>query len=415
MDIEALFKKFISADFLVKAFKFIKSNRILVKALSLCLTGLIAVVISIVAVGITLGFDVEYSGKIIATVQNTGVFENAKSIAAKNISTEDAYDNIETPHFALTVTVVDKLDSAAAVADAIIENTGDFVRATALSVNGEQVACVTGNDLSLLLEARRTAFYIKGAQNTASFKDEVKTESGYFLKSEICDISEAETIINSLSVKTVSSVTTDITVPYATKEVKTNTQPCGYYEVTTAGKNGLTRRTETVETLNGNEQSRTPVSEQTVSTPVTKVITIGTAPVKLSAAEKANVTSAGFICPIEKGKFVITSYYGDGRNHKGLDLGADHGVAIFAAASGTVTYAGYRNDYGYSIVIDHGNGMQTKYAHASILCAGVGERVSQGDMIATVGNTGYSTGNHLHFEVIVNDVRVNPAPYIGLN
>ena len=156
------------------------------------------------------------------------------------------------------------------------------------------------------------------------------------------------------------------------------------------------------------------ISAQVISEPVNRVITIGTAVVKVSSSEKANVSSSGFICPLERGKFVVSAYYGDGRNHKAIDLAANRGVAIFAAAGGTVTYAGYDGDYGYNVVIDHGNGMKTRYAHASYLCAKKGDVVSQGDMIAAVGRTGYSTGNHLHFEVIINGTRVNPAPYIGV-
>ena len=156
------------------------------------------------------------------------------------------------------------------------------------------------------------------------------------------------------------------------------------------------------------------ISAQVISEPVNRVITIGTAVVKVSSSEKANVSSSGFICPLERGKFVVSAYYGDGRNHKAIDLAANRGVAIFAAAGGTVTYAGYDGDYGYNVVIDHGNGIKTRYAHASYLTVSKGQVVSQGDMIAAVGSTGYSTGNHLHFEVIVNGTRVNPAPYIGL-
>jgi murein DD-endopeptidase MepM/ murein hydrolase activator NlpD len=82
---------------------------------------------------------------------------------------------------------------------------------------------------------------------------------------------------------------------------------------------------------------------------------------------------------------------------------------------GTVTYAGYDGDYGYSVVVSHSNGMKTRYAHCNALCVSVGAKVSRGDMIATVGNTGWSTGNHLHFEIIINGNRVNPGPYIGFN
>ena len=98
-----------------------------------------------------------------------------------------------------------------------------------------------------------------------------------------------------------------------------------------------------------------------------------------------------------------------------MDLAADKGSPIYAVADGTVTHSGYDGGYGYCVVIDHGNGIQTRYGHASVLKVGKGAKVEQGDLVALVGSTGNSTGNHLHFEVIVNGKRVNPISYIGLD
>lgn len=413
-DIETLGQKIINNKICANVFKFMKSNKIVVRIVSLALIGILSVLISILSVGITFGVNVKYSNKVIATVHNASVFDNAKSIILKNINGSGAYEAISSPEFNLTLTVADKLVNADNLAEAIIENTEGIVYGSALIVNGETIACVEAQSLADELEAKRTAYFIRGAKNNAQFVDDVKVENGYYLKSDIKDISAANEIINSLKVKTVSTLTTDVSVAYTVRQVKTNSKPQGYSQVTTAGKYGKTRKTEEIVTLNGEENSRTVLSQQELSAPVEKVITIGTAPVKISATERANVSSAGFICPLSVGKYKVSSYYGDGRNHKGVDLSANKGVAIFAAASGVVTYAGYKGDYGYNVVIDHGNGFKTRYAHASALCVSSGDTVSQGDMIAAVGSTGYSTGNHLHFEVIVNGTRVNPAPYIGL-
>ena len=101
-------------------------------------------------------------------------------------------------------------------------------------------------------------------------------------------------------------------------------------------------------------------------------------------------------------------------NHKGIDLAADRGTAIYAAASGTVTTAsyGYGGGYGNYIIILHGNGVQTLYGHCDSLCVSAGEYVSQGQLIARVGSTGLSTGNHLHFEVRVNGIAQDPQNYV---
>ncbi len=402
-------------NFFKRVFGFIKNNKILMRISSLCLIGMMAVGVSIVSVGITLGLKVNYAGAFIATVKNSGVFDDAKDIAVDHIESSNADKVIETPKFSMTLTVSDRLDSAVKVADAIIENTSDITEASALIVNGEYLLCAQTADLENQLESRRTGFEIEGAENASEFTDDIKVENGYYLKSEISDSEEITAAVNRLDVKTVSVITTDSEIPFTKKTVKTSEQLIGYSKVTTAGQNGITRKTESVESVNGTEISRTELSSEVVKEPVQQVTTVGTAISTASAAQRSAERSAGFICPLKRGSFVVTSYYGDGRNHKGIDLGASAGTSIYAVANGTVTYAGYDGDYGYSVVVDHGNGLKTRYAHARALCVSRGQTVSQGDVVAYVGSTGYSTGNHLHFEVIVNGARVNPVSYIGLD
>lgn len=108
----------------------------------------------------------------------------------------------------------------------------------------------------------------------------------------------------------------------------------------------------------------------------------------------------------------VNCHYMGYSGHTGIDLGGAVGTAIYAYKSGTVTFAGWGSGYGLHIKIDHGNGMTTYYAHCSELFASVGQQVSEGQMIAKIGMTGYTTGPHLHFEVRLNGVPVNPYPYI---
>ena len=114
----------------------------------------------------------------------------------------------------------------------------------------------------------------------------------------------------------------------------------------------------------------------------------------------------------------ITSRYGavetSVRNHAhgGLDIAAPYGTNIKAAAEGTVSYSGWMSGYGYLIIIDHANGVQTYYGHCSKLYASVGDVVSAGDVIAAVGSTGNSTGNHLHLEIRLNGNKIDPPLYI---
>lgn len=114
---------------------------------------------------------------------------------------------------------------------------------------------------------------------------------------------------------------------------------------------------------------------------------------------------------------VISSRFGVRSNirkssHTGLDIAASTGTPIAAAASGTVTFSGRKGSYGNMLVITHGNGVQTYYAHCSALYVTAGTQVSQGQTIGAVGSTGNSTGPHLHLEVRVNGVAYNPQNYV---
>lgn len=113
----------------------------------------------------------------------------------------------------------------------------------------------------------------------------------------------------------------------------------------------------------------------------------------------------------------LTSRYGERSSirssaHTGLDIATSYGTPIKAAASGTVIFAGTKGSYGKLIIVQHGNGVQTYYGHCSSLVATVGQTVSQGQVIAKVGSTGNSTGNHLHLEIRVNGNSYNPQYYL---
>ncbi|MFZ5816169.1 MAG: peptidoglycan DD-metalloendopeptidase family protein [Bacillota bacterium] len=98
--------------------------------------------------------------------------------------------------------------------------------------------------------------------------------------------------------------------------------------------------------------------------------------------------------------------------HSGIDIAVPAGTPAAAAASGTVIFAGWDGGYGYSVILDHGGGYQTRYAHASQLLVAEGEPVAQGENVILVGATGNSTGPHLHFEVLVNGDPQNPRLFL---
>ena len=104
---------------------------------------------------------------------------------------------------------------------------------------------------------------------------------------------------------------------------------------------------------------------------------------------------------------------GASSNHKGIDIGASYGADIVAAADGKVVTAAYSSSGGNYVMIDHGNGLYTVYMHASSLCVSAGQNVTAGQVVAKVGSTGISTGNHLHFGVSLNGSYVSPWNYLS--
>jgi murein DD-endopeptidase MepM/ murein hydrolase activator NlpD len=122
-------------------------------------------------------------------------------------------------------------------------------------------------------------------------------------------------------------------------------------------------------------------------------------------------SAAGFIWPCEG---VVVSGFGMrwGRLHEGIDIACAYATPVHAAAAGTVIYAGWMEGYGNLVVLDHGNGLSTAYAHASALLVSVGQSVAQGAEVSLVGATGHATGPHLHFEVRVNGVAADPLSYL---
>jgi murein DD-endopeptidase MepM/ murein hydrolase activator NlpD len=98
--------------------------------------------------------------------------------------------------------------------------------------------------------------------------------------------------------------------------------------------------------------------------------------------------------------------------HKGLDIATSHGAGVIAPSDGVVIFAGMESGYGKVLVLDHGYGVKTRYAHLSAIDVKVGDRVSRGQKIGSVGNTGRSTGPHLHYEVRVNGMPENPRKFI---
>lgn len=108
----------------------------------------------------------------------------------------------------------------------------------------------------------------------------------------------------------------------------------------------------------------------------------------------------------------MSPFTGSREFHKGIDIANRQGTPIVATADGVVSFKGNKGLLGNVIMLDHGHGMMTRYGHTHEILVEIGDTVKRGDKIAVVGSTGRSTGPHLHYEVMLNGIRVNPEKYI---
>ena len=166
----------------------------------------------------------------------------------------------------------------------------------------------------------------------------------------------------------------------------------------------------------GYETERTVISKTTLQEPVTAKIVVGSltsSQYNFSGSGAASTESnvGGYIWPVNGGYIScpIWGYSG----HTGTDIAAPAGTTIWASKGGTVAYAGWSNGYGYNVLINHGDGTKTRYAHCSSLAVYTGQQVSQGQVVGYVGQTGWASGNHCHFEIISNGTFLDARNYIG--
>lgn len=177
---------------------------------------------------------------------------------------------------------------------------------------------------------------------------------------------------------------------YTTERVVRQEPSAGHHEVTVL----TTSRNQT-------ETGREMIAENVITEPVPEII------------EKGTQTPPTYIKPITGGTLTSGFKWRWGRIHKGIDWATPVGTAVRASCGGTVVSAGWSNGYGYCITLRHPDGRQTRYAHLSKILVSTGQKVEQNERIALSGNTGRSTGPHVHFEILINGAQVNPLQYLN--
>ncbi|KJS82427.1 MAG: hypothetical protein JM58_15080 [Peptococcaceae bacterium BICA1-8] len=200
-------------------------------------------------------------------------------------------------------------------------------------------------------------------------------------------------------------------IPFEVKYINDDKVDAGTTKIKQEGISGKQEITYLTKVINGKILEQNLIDKKVLEEPVSKIIIRGIRRVSRDRAK------GQYPWPVQ-GK--ITSLFGNRKSpfsrkqefHRGIDIAAPTGTSINAIAAGTVTYAGWRGNYGNQVEIDHGQGFVTRYSHASKIDVKVGQKVKQGQVIALVGSTGRSTGPHVDLETIVNGQPRNPLEYI---
>ena len=428
----------------------------------------------VIAGSIHVAVAVEYDGCQLGYIESEAVYETASRMLRQRIVATDEIPEFAAPKFTLAVVSDTKLTDEDKLADDLLRSSAsDIFEAKGVYIGGEFYgAVVDAAPIEQKVEEILAKYRTGAAGEVVALVKPVTFQEGVFLKKSVIEPEEIVTLLGSevagetsyivqagdtpsgvaeknnvsyaefkamnpncettfligskmylsksvpfAEVKVTRRETYRQEIMYKTETVNDSSKSISYMQVTQNGQKGINEITADVEYINGVETGRKTVATKVIQNVVNQKIVKGTkAPVKASAAAKSNTGSASlgsfhFMWPVNGGQ--ISSYWGDGRGHKGLDIRAPRGTSTYAAESGTVSLARWYSGYGYCVIIDHGNGVSTLYGHASKLLVTAGQKVSKGDVISLVGSTGDSSGNHCHFEIRTGGTRINPLPYIG--
>ena len=363
----------------------------LCRAGMIALCALLATTVSVGSNWFTLGYDI------------VGLGEATKTVAASGMLTAQAS---EADGYYL------KLIAKDAGTPAVSAENG--VEACVLYVNGNPtLALADEKDMERLLSEYKETY--SGNDHTA-FLQAVEWKAEWVEGDSVCSVEKAKEILSTvnehgiptLGVWSTVNTTWDEEIPFETVYKESDTLTKGHSAVETPGEVGIIRHYGIALQENGKELSSAETAQKKMKDPVTQVVLVGTREIGFGEG------TGTYVKPCSGS---LSSGFGSrwGRRHTGVDLAAPNGTAITAADSGTVKSAEWNSGgYGNLVVIDHGNGVETWYAHCSEILVKEGDVIEQGELIAKVGSTGRSTGNHLHFEIRISGNPVDPAKYVTL-
>lgn len=358
--------------------------------------------------------NVTYKNKYVATISNEAVLTEATAQVNNALSASKSNDKTVTPTMQISSPYSNTSSSGAkdVYAKLVDLNAGIVNDAAGLYVDGVFFGSALNYDelnslLTAHLDAAKAGY---DGTTTTSFNNTVQIKK---------DVYSADTLMNAqalfesakpyLSVRLETDFTIEYDKAYSTIYEYDDTQPDNYYEVIQEGENGMQEVYYRLVYVDGVQTDAIVKNSTTTVAPTDEIVRVGTL--------ESGTGTGDFCWPVPAANNISSLFeYRWGSFHAGIDI-ADigiYGADIVASDTGIVTFSGWDDSgYGLMIIIDHGNGYQTMYSHCDDLFVEEGELVYQGDVIAAVGCTGMSTGDHLHFEIWESGTAVNPCEYMN--
>lgn len=421
--------------------------------------------------GLEYGICVEYNGKEIGIISAEADFDNAAREVQQRIAYSDEDEQIDfSPEFSLKIiSDSEKIISSAQLANEMLAvSNHELTEAFGIYIDGEFIGAVKDKEpVENTLTNILLNYKVDGIVRDVSFKNKIEYTDGIYLTDSVMDEQAAIDLLTSkkqrnstyvakagdspavicqkynmtaedfkrlnpkvedtctegqivtvvenesyLPIQYIREMDTLSFLDYETIEVETSSLNVGTTAVLVKGERGEKQSSIEITYIDGIERARKVVSSKVTKEPVVEQIGIGTYTAKPSSSSTVLTGNGQFGWPVDGG-YISDPFISD-RNHKGLDIAAPGGTDIYAAADGVVVSAGFNSGgYGFFVMIDHLDGYQTVYGHCSALFVVEGQTVTRGQLIAAVGTTGDSNGNHCHFEVRNLGLCYDPALFIN--
>ncbi len=360
-----------------------------------------------------IGYAISYGGEIIGTVKTKNEAEAVVREVEEQV--KDVLGDWDSLDSDITVTagLHPEPDDVESVKTTILDNIDEIVKLNVLRVNGIIVGAA--EDASVFDGILDDIFAEYTNDNTVSIRtlQTVSVGEEYVGRDAVKEPEEMRrmldpentTSITRLVIECVEDVEYNEIIKYGTVYNNDENMYSDECVVTTEGEDGLRRCFAKAVRINGKQIMRTDSVSETIREPISECVTIGT-------KERPTTASHGvYIWPADG---IVTSEFGyryvdvGSSFHNGIDIAGDYGQPIYASDGGVVILSDWYYGYGLTVMIEHDDGTVTLYGHCSDTLVSEGERVYQGQQIAEMGSTGNSTGEHVHFEVRINDEAVDP-------